>query len=80
MTAMPFMNSYYISKSSELKRGHYAGLYTMAWSVAQVFGSSLGAIAAEKVGFSNLWWIVTMLCLLSAGGFYFLLLKKIKIL
>lgn len=79
MVAMPFMNSYYISRSTEKKRGQYAGLYTMAWSTAQVVGSSGGAILAEKMGFINLWWVVACLCLVAAGGFYWLLIKKIKL-
>ncbi|RYY69695.1 MAG: MFS transporter [Chitinophagaceae bacterium] len=79
MVAMPFMNSYYISRSPEKKRGQYAGFYTMAWSVAQVVGSSAGAILAQKMGFLHLWWVVACLCLLAAGGFYWLLLKKIKL-
>ena len=79
MVAMPFMNSYYISRSTEKKRGQYAGLYTMAWSTAQVVGSSGGAILAEKMGFVNLWWVVACLCLVAAAGFYWLLMKKIKL-
>lgn len=78
MVAMPFMNSYYISRSTEKKRGQYAGFYTMAWSVAQVIGSSAGAILAEQMGFLNLWLIVACLCLVAAGGFYWLLMKKVK--
>ena len=31
MLSMPFMNSYWISRSSENNRGQYAALYTMAW-------------------------------------------------
>ncbi|MFT3981400.1 MAG: MFS transporter [Ferruginibacter sp.] len=79
MTSMPFMNSYYISRTTEKRRGQYAGLYTMAWSVAQVVGSSAGAMTAERIGFLNLWWIVAFVCLLAAGGFYWLLIRKIKL-
>ncbi len=79
MVSMPFMNSYYISRSTEKKRGQYAGLYTMAWSAAQVLGSSGGAITAEKIGFTNLWWLVAVLSLVSAAGFYWMLIKKIKL-
>ena len=80
MVSMPFMNSYYISRSSEKRRGQYAGLYTMAWSAAQVIGSSGGAAAAQKVGFNYLWWGVAILSVLAAGGFYWMLIKKIKLL
>jgi predicted MFS family arabinose efflux permease len=76
MIAMPFMNSYYISRSSDNNRGQYAGMYTMAWSVAQVIGSSFGALIAYKLGFSNLWLIVCSMCAIAAGGYYWMQQKK----
>lgn len=78
MTAMPFMNSYYIGLSPHSRRGQYAGLYTMAWSAAQVIGSSAGALTAQHWGFANLWWMVALICLISAAGFYALLHNKLK--
>ncbi len=72
MISMPFMNSYYISLSSEQSRGQYAGLYTMAWSVAQFIGSTSGSVVAGKVGFSNLWLLVCAVCFTAAGGYYWL--------
>ncbi|HRF26944.1 MAG TPA: MFS transporter, partial [Ferruginibacter sp.] len=55
MIAMPFMNTYYISRSTAQNRGEYAGLYTMAWSLAQVIGSGSGAWLALLLGFKGLW-------------------------
>lgn len=72
MISMPFMNSYYISRSSEQSRGQYAGLYTMAWSVAQVIGSTSGASIAGRLGFSNLWLVICGICLVAAAGYYWL--------
>ena len=72
MTAMPFMNSYYISRSTEGNRGQYAALYTMAWSAAQVIGSMLGTQIVHSIGFHPLWWIVGGTCLLTSAGFYML--------
>lgn len=69
MISMPFMNSYYISRSSEGNRGQYAALYTMAWSMAQVIGSAAGTQVAYKAGFNNLWWIIGGICLLTAAGY-----------
>ncbi len=73
---MPFMNSYYISKTNEQTRGRFAGMYTMAWSAAQVIGSSTGSLIADKLGFNNLWLIVAAVCITSASGFYWLLQKN----
>ncbi len=69
MIAMPFMNSYYISRSSEGNRGQYAAYYTMAWSAAQVLGSTSGTQIAYAAGFNNLWWIIGTLCLLTSLGY-----------
>lgn len=42
MLSMPFMNSYWISRSSEHNRGQYAALYTIGWGIAQIGAPSLG--------------------------------------
>ncbi|MEP7255215.1 MAG: MFS transporter [Ferruginibacter sp.] len=76
MIAMPFMNSYYISRSSEGNRGQYAALYTMAWSAAQVIGSTSGTQIAYATGFNNLWWIIGGICLLTAIGYHYLQTKR----
>lgn len=76
MIAMPFMNSYYISRSSEGNRGQYAALYTMAWSAAQVIGSAAGTQIAYSTGFINLWWIIGGICLLTAVGYHRLQLSR----
>jgi predicted MFS family arabinose efflux permease len=76
MIAMPFMNSYYISRSTEGNRGQYAAYYTMAWSAAQVIGSSSGTQIAYAAGFTNLWWIIGGICLLTAFGYQKLLANK----
>jgi predicted MFS family arabinose efflux permease len=75
MIAMPFMNSYYISRSSAGNRGQYAAYYTMAWSAAQVFGSTGGTQIAYAIGFNNLWWIIAGICMLTAIGYQLLYTK-----
>ena len=72
MVSMPFMNSFYIERSSERTRGSYAGMYTMGWSIAQVIGSSLGSLYAHKFGFFSLWFTVASICMLAAAGFNWL--------
>jgi predicted MFS family arabinose efflux permease len=76
MISMPFMNSYYISRSTEANRGQYAGYYTMAWSAAQVIGSTSGTQIAHAIGFNNLWWITGGICLLTALGYQKLLANR----
>ena len=76
MIAMPFMNSYYIARSSEGNRGEYAAWYTMAWSTAQVIGSAAGTQVAYATGFHNLWWIIGGICILTAIGYQKLEMKR----
>ena len=69
---MPFMNSYYIARSTTENRGQYAALFTMAWSCAQVIGSLSGTQIVHSFGFSYLWWFIGGICLLTAFGFNYL--------
>lgn len=73
--SMPFMNSYWVSRTGVNNRGQYAGLYTVAWSAAQVLGPSTGTIVAENYGFDALWWMIGGLCLLAALGYKALQLR-----
>ncbi|MCY7293683.1 MAG: MFS transporter [Ferruginibacter sp.] len=72
MISLPFMNSFYIGRSSDNTRGQYAGLYTMTWSAAQVISSFAGAAFAYAYGFINLWFVVCAICMLAGAGFYWL--------
>ena len=76
ITGMPFMNSYYISRSTTENRGQYAALFTMAWSFAQVIGSLSGTQIAHSFGYTVLWWIIGGICILTAGGFNYILRKR----
>src|ERR1700722_1804582 len=68
-SGMPFMNSFWITRTRPANRGQYAGLYTIAWSTAQVIGPTGGAEIAQHAGFNVLWWVVGGMCLLAAIGF-----------
>lgn len=72
MLSMPFMNSFMISRTNETNRGQYAGLYTVAWSVAQVLGPFTGTQVANRYGFTTLWWFIGGMTLLTVAGFKYL--------
>jgi predicted MFS family arabinose efflux permease len=74
--SMPFMNTYWISRTQPSNRGEYAALYTMAWSAAQCLGPMLGAQVADHSGFTTLWWIVGGLALVASFAFYRILYRK----
>ncbi len=68
--SMPFMNTFWVSRTATHNRGQYAALYTIAWSAAQTLGPLLAAQVAQYAGFSALWWGIAAVCLLSSAGFY----------
>lgn len=72
MLSMPFMNSFWVSRTNADNRGQYAGLYSMAWSVAQVLAPSTGAQIAEHFGFTTLWWFIGGMAILATVGFRWL--------
>ncbi|MDB5191538.1 MAG: transporter [Segetibacter sp.] len=69
MISMPFMNSYWISRSSEHNRGQYAALYTMAWGTAQIAAPSIGGYVADKYSYNLLWWIVFAITIVAGAGY-----------
>jgi predicted MFS family arabinose efflux permease len=74
--SMPFMNTYWISRTQPSNRGQYAALYTMAWSAAQCLGPFLGAQVVDMAGFNTLWWIIGGTALLASFSFYRILTKR----
>jgi len=67
--AMPFMNSFWITRTTAGNRGEYAALYTVAWSIAQIFGPVAGGVIAAHWGYYPLWWSVGIVCVVAAFGF-----------
>ncbi len=67
--SMPFMNSFWTSRSNNQNRGQYAGLYTIAWSIAHTCGPMVGAQIAQTAGYRTLWWGVGGLGTLTSLGF-----------
>ena len=61
--SMPFMNSFWISRTKPANRGEYAALYTMAWSAAQTLGPLGGSQLAGHFGFKWLWFSTGALCI-----------------
>ncbi|PQJ11287.1 MFS transporter [Flavipsychrobacter stenotrophus] len=72
MLSMPFMNSFMISRTDENNRGQYAGLFTVAWSIAQVIGPYTGTLIADTYGFNSLWWCIVAMSVATALGFRYL--------
>jgi predicted MFS family arabinose efflux permease len=68
--AMPFMNSFWISRTTEANRGQYAAMYAMAWSIAQIAAPILGSLLVSHYSYTVVWWVLAVICLFIAFGFY----------
>ena len=74
--SMPFMSSYWISRTQSHNRGQYAALFTVAWALAQTVGPLIGSLVAEKWGFKILWIIIGVTCMLLAFFYRRLQIRK----
>jgi len=70
--SLPFMNSHAMSRTNAHNRGQYAGLFTMAWAVAQVLGPAAGSQIAYNFGFPVMWWIMGGIFIVASMGFSYL--------
>jgi predicted MFS family arabinose efflux permease len=70
MLSMPFMNAFWVKRSVDENRGQYASLYTAAYSFAHVVGTFSGAMLADNFGYRWLWWVVGILSLVTATGYW----------
>lgn len=77
MLSMPFMNTYWISRSNDSNRGQYAALYTMSWATSQVAAPSIGGWIADQYSFNTLFWVLFIIAGISAVGYSFLMEKTI---
>lgn len=78
MFAMPFMNSFWISRTTPHNRGEYAALYSMSWSAAQIVAPFFGSNVIAYGGFNLLWWIFGAISFVGAIGYYYLYRIMIK--
>ncbi len=69
---MPFMNSFWIARAAEHNRGEYAALYTISWSAAQIVAPLLGSYIVYLYGYNLLWWIIMILCTVTALNYILL--------
>jgi predicted MFS family arabinose efflux permease len=80
MLSMPFMNSYYISRTTENNRGQYSALFTVAWATAQATGPYAGALIAQHFGFRILWLLIGSICIILSLGYWKLPARSVLLL
>lgn len=69
MFALPFINTFVMSRTNSGNRGQYAAGYTLSWSLAQVIGPASGFYLAEHFGYNWLWFLLVLLLAACAYGF-----------
>jgi len=72
MLSMPFMNSFWISRTNTYNRGSYAALYAMAWAAAQILSPYFGSRLIDYGGFPSLWWVMAALSVVATFGYWLL--------
>ena len=64
MIAFPFSNAFAMDRAKKGNQGEYMALYTIAFSIAHIFGHNAGLQMTDKLGFENTWYIITILAVL----------------
>lgn len=72
MIAFPFSNAFALQRARKGNQGEYMALYTIAFSVAHIFGHNAGLHLVDSYGFSITWLIMVVLGLVSVGLLYYL--------
>jgi len=75
MIAFPFSNAFVMERAKRGKQGEYMAYYSIAFSVAHIFGHGSGMKLIDSFGFHNTWAIVTVVC--GVGLLCFVILNKI---
>jgi len=78
MLSMPFMNSFWIMRSTTQNRGEYAALYAMGWSAASIMSPIIGGQVITYVSFNLLWWLTGAICLAASIGIVLLYRFSVK--
>jgi len=69
MLMFPFINNFWVSRSSEYNRGQYASVYSMSFACAQVLAPSFGSQVVQHFNYSVLWYTIFGLCTVAFAGF-----------
>ena len=61
MIAFPFSNAFVIDRAKKGNQGEYMAFYSIAFSIAHIFGHNSGMQLVDKIGFDNTWSLITAL-------------------
>ena len=66
MLAMPFIGSFVLQRAKDHNIGKYSSAYALSWSIARIAGPSFGSIVIGHWGYTALWIILIITCLICA--------------
>jgi predicted MFS family arabinose efflux permease len=75
---MPFANAYTMGRAQKSNMGKYLSYYGMSYSLAFILAPIFGLHIAENFGYDTLWYVMTLVGLTGAFGFYFLYRRSIR--
>ncbi len=81
MIAFPFSNAFVVERAKKGNQGEYMAFYSIAFSVAHIFGHNTGMQLVDNIGFDNTWTVITGLSFIGVLCLFLLMriLKKEKI-
>ena len=72
MLLFPFLNNFWVNRSTLQTRGQYAAVYNMSFSIGNVVAPTMASQIATRFGFPLLWTIDFFICTFAATGFFLL--------
>lgn len=73
MIAFPFSNAFAMERAKRGNQGEYMGMYSLAFSIAHIFGHNTGMQLVEHNGFKVAWYVIFGIAILS--GIFMLTLR-----
>ncbi|MBU2906328.1 MFS transporter [Arenibacter algicola] len=67
MIVFPFSNSLALNRSIKGNQGQYMAYYSISFSIAHIFGHSIGMNLVANLGYRYTWYIIALLALSSAA-------------
>ncbi|TYB79538.1 MDR family MFS transporter [Bizionia myxarmorum] len=77
MITFPFSNAFAMERAKKGNQGEYMALYSIAFSIAHIFGHNAGMHMADALGFENTWYIMSLLAVICMA-FLWLLIRYMK--
>ncbi|QXP72672.1 MFS transporter [Tenacibaculum sp. AHE15PA] len=75
MIAFPFSNAFVMERAKKGNQGEYMAYYSIAFSLAHIFGHNSGMQLVAALGFDKTWWIITFMSII--GLFFLLMLSSV---